>query len=105
MLQLLDESTVVDELGRYRFLSEETFCSLTKAKDRCFVCLIASGEETLEHVIPNWIIKLCSLQNQTIGLNNGATVSYPRYKLPCCYKCNQLLREQYEDPISNTKSH
>lgn len=100
MLQLLDESTIVDALGRYRFLSEEAFCALTKAKDLCFVCLIASGKETQEHVIPDWIIRLCGLQNQKIILGNGATVTYPRYKLPCCFNCNQSLREQYEDPIS-----
>ena len=100
MLTLIDESTVLDEAGRYRFLSENTFCELTKAKDRCFVCLTASGEETQEHVIPNWIIKLCGLGDKTLTLSNGRTIPYPRYKVPCCESCNQGLRAEYEDRVS-----
>lgn len=100
MLRQLDEHTVIDESGRYRFLSEQAFCELTKESDRCFVCLTAPGEETQEHVIPNWIIKLCDLREQTVRLSNGEKLLYPRYKIPCCESCNQALREAYEDPIS-----
>ena len=100
MLRVLDESTVVDERGRYRFLSEKTFCDLTKVGDRCFVCLTAAGDETQEHIIPNWVIRHCGLEKQTIRLGNGEKVTYPRYKVPCCENCNQSLRETYEDSIS-----
>lgn len=100
MLKVLDESTVVDESGRYRFLSEEYFCDLTKVGGRCFVCLTAPGEKTQEHVIPDWVIRLTHLQYQTIGLPNGERLPYPRYTIPCCYDCNQALDAQYEDPIS-----
>ena len=100
MLRLLDKETIIDEGGRYRFLSEQTFCDLTKDSDRCFVCLTAPSGETQEHVIPNWIIKLCDLREQTMRLSNGEKILYPRYKVPCCERCNQALREAYEDPIS-----
>lgn len=101
MLRVLDDSTVVDEQGRYRFLSEKTFCELTRVGDRCFVCLTAAGDETQEHIIPNWIIRYCNLEKHTIRLGNGEKVTHPKYKVPCCERCNQSLRRTYEDSISS----
>ena len=51
-------------------------------------------------MVPNWAIKYCGLQNQRIKLRNGELVPYPRYKIPCCERCNQLLRHAYEDQLS-----
>lgn len=101
LLKQLDESTVIDQDGRYIFVSEPEFLRLTQDPGICFVCLTAPSSETKEHIVPDWAIRLCDLADKRIMLSNGQGVLYPQYKIPCCKTCNQALQQQYEKPISD----
>lgn len=68
----------------------------------CFVCGRKPSKDVPfndEHVIPNWILRRYSMHDQTIGLPNGRSSMYGRYKVPCCVECNSALGEKVEEPV------
>lgn len=103
MIVDLGDGTIVDRQGNYIFVSEKRFVDLTRNEQTCFVCLRNPNSETLEHIVPNWVQRVCGLARSRVQLANGSKVLYPQWKVPCCEACNQLLRRHFEDPIS--KAH
>ena len=53
-----------------------------------------------EHVLPRWLLRRFGLFDHRVRLPNGASVSYSRYKVPCCVTCNSWLGRNIEAPVS-----
>lgn len=73
----------------------------------CFVCGRKPSKDVPfndEHIIPNWILRRYGMHNQIIGLPNGGSSMYGRYKVPCCVECNSALGEKIEEPIRDLLS-
>lgn len=51
-------------------------------------------------MIPDWLLRKHDLFNLNVQFANGATVRYPRYKVPCCERCNRNLGRLIEEPVS-----
>jgi hypothetical protein len=66
-----------------------------------FVHCLFSGEETdsLEHVVPQWLQRRFSLQDQTITIPNGTTLKYRHLTVPAAKEHNALFG-QIEQRIS-----
>lgn len=94
------DGTTVDLAGNYIHLSCEEFLRLVQSENRCLICGNQLNEETKEHVIPDWLIRYCSLENKSITLPNRQKIHYPSYKIACCLSCNGALSRIYEEPIS-----
>jgi len=78
------------------------FDIMTFSYDKCFLC----GEEldnencSEEHIYPKWLQRKFNLWNKTIDLLNGTKIQYKDLKIPCCRKCNGILSDMIEMPIS-----
>lgn len=88
--------------GRLIALSLSRFRDDVVTGNNCFLCCKKSiGKQTHEHVIPDWILRRCGIDNNEIFLLNGYRRRYSQYKINCCYECNQILGRKLEEPISN----
>ncbi len=98
-----DEGCISDSSGRNLYISTEVFIELIRNPTRCFVCGNSQADFDFndEHVIPDWVQRFCQLRNKSIQLPNKTRYPYPRYKLPCCVKCNQFFGDYLESPISS----
>jgi len=95
------DGTARDIFGQTIYFSFSRFKSEICQKGHCFVCGAAPNKSfNDEHVFPNWILKLCSMHNETLTLPNSVRVKYGTYKIPCCQDCNSRLGRIYETPIS-----
>lgn len=100
VISQLEDQSIVDENDNYLFVSRDTFLKEIINGESCFSCAKSIDERSDEHVIPDWVIRLCKLNHETIVLPNNARVRYVSYKVPCCRHCNELLASHYEQPIS-----
>ena len=84
------------------FFSLEKFINDIVKGECCFICGINPTKASFndEHVIPEWILRKMKLFSDSITLSNGDAFGYNKYKIPCCEKCNSLLGETVEDPMS-----
>ncbi|TBB22534.1 hypothetical protein ELH51_12860 [Rhizobium ruizarguesonis] len=99
------DGTADDFDGRRIFFSFQNFKDEVCRKGNCFVCGAARNRTfNDEHVFPNWLLRLCGLQQETLTLPNGNKVKYGTYKIPCCSACNSLLGDICETPISKVIS-
>lgn len=96
-----DDGSIIDSEGKLVFLSRTLFERDVAKGARCFLCAqsISKNTSTREHIIPNWVIRKCNIQDRRINLPNGARVNYGRYVIECCTNCNGLLDKEIEKPI------
>jgi hypothetical protein len=95
------DGTAKDIDGRTIFFSFQKFKDEICKRGHCFVCGAAPNRAfNNEHIFPKWVLKHCHMYNETLTLPNGVRVKYGTYKIPCCKKCNSLLADVYETPIS-----
>lgn len=96
------DGSTTDLDGRRIFFSFESFKEQVCKKGSCFVCGAPFSKKKFndEHVIPDWIIRLCGLKDSSLTLTVGRPVRYTTYKIPCCITCNTQLSDIYEAPIS-----
>jgi hypothetical protein len=72
-------------------------------RDRCFLCLRSlrgSVKRTREHVVPEWLIRLCDLSATQSVLPSGQTFKYWQRTVPCCEDCNGFLSAGLEHTVS-----
>nr|WP_321979696.1 hypothetical protein [uncultured Cohaesibacter sp.] len=87
--------------GKSIFFSFNRFKRDICENGHCFVCgAPPSSDFNNEHVFPDWLQRLCLIQNKTLTLPNEGKIKYGTYKIPCCSACNTQLSEIYEKPIS-----
>lgn len=99
------DGTVRDINGNIVFFSFERFKEDICKNGHCFVCGASdSSRFNDEHVIPDWVLRLCGLHNERLTLPNGARIKYGRYKIQCCAECNRLLGDTFEVPARNILS-
>jgi len=100
--QLTTDGSVVAPDGNVVFFSVARFKRDICEGDCCFVCGASPGEHPFndEHVIPEWLLREFNLFSRVVTLPNGETCRYDRYKIPCCARCNSLLGERVEQPVS-----
>ena len=73
---------------------------------KCFVCQVELSSETgpnkrtLEHLIPQWIIRKYGLLEQTVTIPQIAAIPYQDFVLPCCFECNSILLAPIENEFS-----
>lgn len=78
--------------------------------DKCFVCgcdLINSAidcdnKKTEEHIIPKWVQRKYNLWTKLMQLSNGTKIQYQHLKVQCCHRCNENMKEFFEDTIYNS---
>ena len=72
----------------------------------CFVCNVRldSANYTLEHLIPQWMIRMFRLQDEIITFPSGRTVSYLDFVVPCCKECNCHLLSPIEASLARAMS-
>jgi uncharacterized protein with PIN domain len=77
-------------------------------KNRCFVCnvrlttLAGPRKRTLEHLIPQWLIRKFALHEQTVTMGRLGKFRYMDYLLPCCSGCNSHLLAPIERAVSRS---
>jgi hypothetical protein len=96
------DECVWDSTGKVLHFSIERFARDIGEGNCCFVCGAspAAARFNKEHVLPDWILKRFKLHSMRITLPNRTHLTYGRYKVPCCAKCNSLMSEVFETPIS-----
>ena len=88
--------------GKVIFFSFERFMSDIVQGNCCFICGVRPdvSEFNNEHVLPDWLLRKYGLHDKTITLPNGTTFRYGGFAVPCCVRCNAVMGEQFENPIS-----
>jgi hypothetical protein len=96
-----DES-IIDHNKKVVFFSKQRFVNDICLGDCCFICGASPGSVPFnnEHILPEWILRRCSLFDQTIILPNESKVRYGRYTVPCCSSCNHIMGKEIEEPVS-----
>jgi hypothetical protein len=97
-----EDGSIVNENGKVLYFSIERFIKDICEGDCCFVCGVNPSAAIFndEHVIPDWILRQFNLHSMEITLPNRAALTYSGYKVPCCEKCNLLMSDVFESPIS-----
>lgn len=96
------DGSILGHDGKVLHFGAQRFYDDVVVGNCCFVCGRKPSKEVPfndEHVIPNWILRRYDMHNQTIGLPNGRSSMYGRYKVPCCVECNTALGTKVEEPI------
>lgn len=100
---LVPDGSLVSKNGEIVQYSVGRFVRDVCNGDCCFLCgrnSAGGGKLTDEHVLPKWLLSTGDIFNHTITLSNQAYHRYDRYKVKSCGRCNALLGETLEDPIS-----
>lgn len=100
---LTPDGSVVTAQGNVVFFSIDRFKRDICEGNCCFICGASPTATDFndEHVIPEWVLRELDMFSKTISLPNGNTYRYDRYKVPCCVRCNSLLGDKVEQPVSN----
>lgn len=75
--------------------------------ERCFICdtRLRACTVTLEHLVPQWIIRRFGLERHTITVTPQVTVPYMDCVVPCCRECNCQLLAPLEARLWRTFTH
>lgn len=97
----IENGTVIDSEGKTLFFSVGRFIQDICFGDNCFICgkSLSDTEFNNEHVLPRWILKKYNLYKRKIILPNNSDFRYDRYVIPCCLGCNELMNQEFEQPI------
>jgi hypothetical protein len=88
--------------GKIIFFSFDRFMSDIVRGNCCFICGVNPNIAAFndEHVLPDWLLRKYGLHDKTVTLPNGRKLRYGGFTIPCCTRCNALMGEQFEEPIS-----
>lgn len=67
--------------------------------DGCIIC--GDKKTTKEHIIPRWLQKHYSLENQKLGLWNKSNLTYKQATIQLCQNCNGNILSRLEQRIQN----
>lgn len=95
------DGSIVAADGKVIYFSTDRFIADIAEGDCCFVCGAAPGSKPFnyEHVLPEWLLRRYNLFNRVLGLPNGTSFRYDRYKIPCCEQCNSVMGARIEAPM------
>lgn len=84
--------------GIFKEIENRTF-----SVNNCFLCGCELTEEnqTQEHVIPRWLQHKFNLWDQKIRLLNGTLIAYRYLTIPCCFNCNNLHLNPFEEEVKS----
>lgn len=99
-MRVLDDGSILDESGRYLFVSVDRFKDCVCRGKVCFLCAKNKPDFTKEHIVPDWLLRECGLHSQWITLPNGTKIQYGKYVVPCCEACNRFMGEHLEGRVS-----
>ncbi|WP_171175639.1 hypothetical protein [Ruegeria sp. HKCCA4633] len=88
--------------GRPLYLTKEDYLDLVVERKGCFICGRSNEDFDFnnEHVIPDWILRDLKIHHRSISKSDERLKYYSTHKIPCCERCNSLLGEKVEKPIS-----
>lgn len=66
---------------------------------KCFACGGESSTGAGEHVLPRWLQKKYSLNNERLQLLNGTLIPYRQLTIPCCGDCNTTFLSNLENQV------
>ena len=97
------DGSIVTLNGEVVYFSIDRFIRDICLGGGCYICGIPPGMTTFndEHVIPDWLLREFNMHSKLINLPNGTRYLYDRYKISCCARCNSLLGERIEKPVSS----
>lgn len=95
---------------KLEFMGIEEFKERIVRNKGCFICgsprkmkgVSAEEAKTFngEHIIPQWLIRRCHLEDERVLLPDGRKIPYIKYVIPCCEECNERLGRKIENPVS-----
>jgi hypothetical protein len=96
------DGSVADQDGRIVCFSRQGFISEIAEGDGCFLCGARRDAALLgeEQVLPGWLLGRYALIDRMVNLPGGVQVPYDAYTVPCCARCQALLAERIETPMS-----
>lgn len=102
MIATPEPPSIVGTDGHILLMSCDQFVRTICNGNACFVCGVDPEEADFndEHIVPRWILRRFGLFEQKITLPTGERRKYGGYRVQCCSKCNALLGDQVETPIS-----
>ncbi len=65
---------------------------------KCFICDLSA--ETMEDIIPKWLLNKFDLWNLKMKLPNQTPIFYSKLKISCCNKCNNEVLSVLENKVS-----
>lgn len=70
--------------------------------DACFYCAELNDKKNMEHVFPKWLLKyLDFFDNRYRRDFSGPDYTMGQQKLTICLKCNEKLKDVFEDKVSH----
>lgn len=96
------DGSIIDSDGKIIFFSFDRFMSDIVRGNCCFICGVGPKDAAFndEHVLPDWLLRKYQLHDKNVTLPNGTKFRYGGFTIPCCARCNALMGEQFENPIS-----
>lgn len=93
---------IVGTDGRVILMTCDQFVRTICNGNACFVCGVSPEEAEFndEHIVPRWVLRRFGLFDKEITLPTGERRKYGGYRVQCCSKCNSLLGDQVETPVS-----
>ena len=97
------DGSVADQDGRIVSFTPQGFISRIAQADGCFLCGAPRDTAQLgdEPVLPRWLPDRYHLAERAVTLPGGAQVPFTSCTLPCCGRCQALLAERIERPMSD----
>jgi hypothetical protein len=97
------DGSVADEDGRIVAFSLKGFISRIAQSDGCFLCGASRDSAALgeEPILPRWLPSRYHLEERAVTLPGGAQVPFTACTVPCCSRCQALLAERIERPMSD----
>ena len=99
---ILENGTVFNINKEILYFSTKRFIDDIVNGNCCFICGARPDSVSFndEHILPDWILRKYNLYSRTITIPNLMQYRYDQYKIPCCVRCNSLMGEEIEKPIS-----
>jgi len=96
------DGSIQDSDGKIIFFSFDRFMSDIVRGNCCFICGVEPKDAVFndEHILPDWLLRKYNLHDKSVTLPNGTKFRYGGFTVPCCAKCNALMGDQFENPIS-----
>ena len=97
------DGSVADQDGRIVSFSREGFIGRIAQSDGCFLCGAPrdTAAFTDEPILPRWLPSRYLVAERTVTLPGGAQVPFTACTVPCCSRCQALVAERIERPMSD----
>ena len=79
--------------------------TINNFKRTCFFCSEPIiGKKTLEHIIPNALLRKLGIKKEKMNVNGATEYEYSRIRVPAHSECNSGFGSQYESEVINLLS-